>query len=137
MDSSSQLISMACAIWVLHRCSRYSHPRRTPQRRRRPSRRPSPWVGGRRGLAGKNHTNAYTLSRESMGQNADMGEIFGDSFVDLNVKASHGCHSARRADPSTPGGSGVDGEHPGEGTARKDGQRQHERSADQKRIGAG
>ena len=71
-----------------------------------------------------------------MGQNTDRAGIFGDSFVDLNVKASRGHYGAERADPPTPGISGVEGEHPGEETARKDFQRR-ERSADQKRIGSG
>ena len=69
-----------------------------------------------------------------MAQNTDRAGILLDSFVDLNVKASRGRHGAERADPPTPGGSGVAGKRPGEEIARKDGQRQ-ERSADQERIG--
>ena len=71
-----------------------------------------------------------------MGQNTGRTEIFRDSFVDLNVKASRGNHGAERADPPTPGGSGVEGERPGEETAREDGQRR-ERFADQGRIRSG
>ena len=54
-----------------------------------------------------------------MARNTDRAGIFGDSFVDLNVKASRGRHGAERADPPTPGGSGVEGGHPSEETARK------------------
>ena len=64
-----------------------------------------------------------------MPQNTDGAGIFGDSFVDLNVKASSGRHGAERTDPPRPGGSRVEGERSGEETARKDGQGQ-ERSAD-------
>ena len=53
-----------------------------------------------------------------MAQNTDRVGIFGDSFVDLNIKASRGRHGAKRADPPTAGGSGVQGERPGEETAR-------------------
>ena len=74
-------------------------------------------------------TQMPTLCRETMPQNADIAGIFGDSVVDLNVKASPGRHGAERADPPTPGGLGVEGGRPGEETARKDGQRR-ERSAD-------
>ena len=76
-------------------------------------------------------TRMHTLWRETKAQNTDGAGIFGDSFVDLNVKASRGHHSAERADPPTPGGSGMEGERLGEETARKDGQRR-ERSAHQK-----
>ena len=69
-----------------------------------------------------------------MARKTDRAGIFGDCFVDLNVKASCGRHGAERAGPSKPGGSGVEGESSGEETARKDGQRR-ERSADQERIG--
>ena len=68
-------------------------------------------------------TRTHTLYRETMAQNTDRAGIFGDSFMDLNVKASRGRHGAERADPPTPGGSGVEGECPGEETARKDSQR--------------
>ena len=71
-----------------------------------------------------------------MAQNTDRAGIFGDSFVDLNVKASRGRDGAERAYPRMPGGSGVEGVRPGEETARKVGERR-ERSADQKRIGEG
>ena len=60
--------------------------------------------------------------------------IFGDSFVDHNVKASPGRHGAERPNPPTPGGSGVEGERSGEETAWKEGQRR-ERSADKKLFG--
>ena len=66
-------------------------------------------------------TRMYRLCRETMAQNTDRAGNFGDSFVDLNVKASHGRHGAKRADTLTPGGSGVKEERPGEETARKDG----------------
>ena len=80
-------------------------------------------------------TRMHTLCRETMGQNPDTAAgIFGDSFVDLNVKLWRRRYGAEQADPSTPGVSGVEGAHPGEETARKDVQRP-ERSADQKRIG--
>ena len=58
-----------------------------------------------------------------MAQNTGRAGILGDSFVDLNAKASRGSHGSWRADPPTPGGSGVGGARPGEETARKDGQR--------------
>ena len=58
-----------------------------------------------------------------MAQNTDSAGIFGDSFVDLNFKASRDRLGAKRADLPTPGGSGVQGERLGEETARKDGQR--------------
>ena len=58
-----------------------------------------------------------------MGQNTDRARIFGDSFVDLDVKASRRRNGAERADPPTPGVSGVEGARPGEETAWKDGQR--------------
>ena len=70
----------------------------------------------------------HTLCLETMGQNTDRAGIFGYSFVDLNVKTSPGRHGAERADPPTPGGSGVEGGCPGKETVRKDGQRR-ERSA--------
>ena len=57
-------------------------------------------------------TRIHTLRRETMAYHTDMGEIFGDSFVDLNVKASRGRHGAERADPPTPGGSGAEGGTP-------------------------
>ena len=56
-------------------------------------------------------TRRHTLCRETMSQNTDRAGIFGDSFADLNVKASSGRHGAERADPPRPGGSGVEGEH--------------------------
>ena len=71
-----------------------------------------------------------------MSKNTDRAGISGDSFVDLNAKASRGRCGAERADPPTPDGTGVEGARPGEETAPKDGQR-WERSADQKRIGSG
>ena len=81
-------------------------------------------------------TRIHTPCRETTGQNSGRAGIFGDSFVDLNVKASRGRYGAERADPPTPGGSGVEGAaRPGEETARKGGQRR-ERSADQERIGS-
>ena len=64
-----------------------------------------------------------------MGQNTDRAGIFGDSFVDLNVKASPRRYGAERVDPPTPGVYGAEGARPGEETARKDGQKR-ERSAD-------
>ena len=81
-------------------------------------------------------TRMHTPCREPMAQNTDRAGIFGDSFVDLNVKASRKRYGAKRADPPTPGGSGVEGARLGEGIAREDGQRR-ERSADRKRIGPG
>ena len=69
-----------------------------------------------------------------MGPNADRGGIFGDSLVNLNVKASRGRYGAERADPATPGVSGVEGARPSEETARKEGHGQ-EKSADKKRTG--
>ena len=74
-------------------------------------------------------TRIHTLCRETMSQNADRTGILGDSFVDLNVKASRGRHGAERADPPTSGVSGVEEARPGEETARKGGQRR-EISAD-------
>ena len=71
-----------------------------------------------------------------MPPSTDREGIFGDLFVDLNVKASRGRHGAERVGSPTPGVLGVEGERRGEETARKDGQRR-ERSADQKRIGYG
>ena len=71
-----------------------------------------------------------------MDQKTDRSGIFGDSFVDLNVKASRRRNGAERADPPTLDVSGVEGARPGEEPARKDGQRR-ERSADQKRIRPG
>ena len=67
-------------------------------------------------------TRTHALCREAMGQKTDRAGIFGDSFVGLNVKASRGRHGAEQADPPTTGGSGVQGEHLGVETARKDGQ---------------
>ena len=64
-----------------------------------------------------------------MGQNTDRAGIFGDSFVDLNGKASRRRYGAELADPPMPGVSDVEGARPGGENARKDGQRQ-ERSAD-------
>ena len=61
----------------------------------------------------------HTLCRETMPQNTNRAGIFGDSFVDLNVKASPGRHGTEQANPPTPGGSGGEGERPGKGTARK------------------
>ena len=81
-------------------------------------------------------TRTPTPCRDTMGQNTDRAWIFGDCFVDLNVKASRGRHDAERGDPPTPGGPGAEGARPGEETTRKDGQRR-ERSADPKRIGSG
>ena len=81
-------------------------------------------------------TRMHTPCRETMGPNTDRAGIFGDSFVDLNAKASRGRCGAKRADPPTPGGAGTEGARRGEETARKDGQRR-ERSADKKRIGSG
>ena len=81
-------------------------------------------------------TLMQTLCRETMGQNTNRAGIFGDSFVDINVKASRGRYGAERAHPPTPGVSGVEGALLGEETARKDGYRR-ERSADQKRIESG
>ena len=69
-----------------------------------------------------------------MARNTDRAGIFGDSFVDLNVKASRVRHGTERADSPTPGVLGGKGKRPGEETARKYGQRR-ERSADQERIG--
>ena len=48
-----------------------------------------------------------------MGQNTDRARIFGDSFVDLDVKASRRRNGAERADPPTPGVSSVEGARPG------------------------
>ena len=76
----------------------------------------------------------HTVCRETNAQNTDRAGVLGDFLVDLNVKVSRGRHGAERVDPPTPGGSGVEGECPGEETAPKDGQR-WERSVDQKRIG--
>ena len=75
-----------------------------------------------------------TPYQKTIGQHSDRAGIIGDSFVDLNVKAPLRRYGAERADPLTPGISGVEDPRPGEETARKDGQRR-ERSADQKRIG--
>ncbi|MEP2386610.1 hypothetical protein [Hyphomonas sp.] len=69
-----------------------------------------------------------------MARNTDRAGICGDSFVDLNGKASHGRHGAERADPPTPGGSDVQEKHAGGETARKDGQKR-ERSTDKELIG--
>ena len=85
-------------------------------------------VGGRRGRAGK-YPPQCTHSVEIMGQNTDRARIFGDAFVDLNVKASRRRNGAQRAGPPTPGVSDVEGARPGEEIAREDGQRR-ERSAD-------
>ena len=81
-------------------------------------------------------TSMHTPCRETMGQNANRAGVFGDSSVDLNIKASGRGHGAERADLPTPGGSGVEGARPAEETAREDGQGR-ERSTDQKRIGSG
>ena len=54
-------------------------------------------------------TRMHTLCRETMAQNTYRTTIFGDSFVDIYVKATRGRHGAERADPPTPGGSGVQG----------------------------
>ena len=61
-----------------------------------------------------------------MGQNDDRVGIFGDSFVDLIIKASRRRNGAERADVPTSGVSGVEEARPGEETARKDGQRRGE-----------
>ena len=76
-------------------------------------------------------TRMSTLGRVTMARNTDKAGIFGDSFVNLNVKASRGCHGAERAVPPTRGSAGAEGKRLGEETARKDGQRR-ERPADQK-----
>ena len=68
-----------------------------------------------------------------MAHNIDRAGIFGDSLIDINVKASRGRHGADRTEAPTQGGSGVEGERPGQETAQKDAQRR-EKSADQKRI---
>ena len=52
-------------------------------------------------------TRTYTLCRETMNQTTDRAGIFGDSFVDINVKVSRGCHGAERVDPPKLNGSGV------------------------------
>ena len=55
-------------------------------------------------------------------------------LVNLNVKASRRRYGAEQADPPTRA-IDVEGAHPGEETAREDGQRR-ERSTDQERIGS-
>ena len=52
-------------------------------------------------------TRINTPCRETMGQNAGRAGSFGDSFVDIKIKASRGRYGAERADPPTPGGSDV------------------------------
>ena len=49
-------------------------------------------------------TRMHTHCRETVAQNTDRAGIFGDSIVNLNVKASRGRQRAERADPPTPGG---------------------------------
>ena len=66
---------------------------------------------------------------ENMAQNTDRSGIFRDPLVDLNVKALRGHDGAVRADPPTPGGSGVEEERPSNEPARKDGQRRERPSA--------
>ena len=78
----------------------------------------------------------HTPCRETMAQNTDRAGFFGESLVDLNVEASRRSYGAGRADPLTPGVSGVEGARPGEETARKDGQGR-DRFSDQKRIRSG
>ena len=81
-------------------------------------------------------TRMHTPCREITGQNADRAGSFGDSFVDLNVKASRRRNGAEQAGPPMRGISRVVGARPGEEIARKDGQRR-ERSAYLKRIESG
>ena len=81
----------------------------------------------------KRTTRRSKYCRETIAQNTDRARFFGDSFVDLNVKASHRCCRAERADPPTPRGSGLKGACPSEETARKGGQGR-QRSADQNNV---
>ena len=74
-------------------------------------------------------TRMHTLCLDTTAQTTVRAGIFGDSFVEFNVSASRGRHGAERGGPPTPGGSGVEGERPGEEAAREDGQRR-ERSVD-------
>ena len=71
----------------------------------------------------------HTPCRETTAQTKDRAGVLGDSFVDLNVKASRGRHGDERGDPPTPGGSDAEGARPSEEIGPKDGQRR-ERSAD-------
>ena len=103
---------VACAIGAFHRCPRYvpDTATRAGPHNGDAGRVADPLHGSEVGEdVPERNTRKHTPCRETMGQNTDRAGIFRYSLVDLDVKASCRRYGAERADPPTPGGSGVGG----------------------------